>query len=418
MKVENPRSPEPRRQRTVTRIIKRALWGAAVMLALAVAGAGLLWLRSAPQPLPAGSESARRLEPGPYQVATVGYTWVDTSRPTAASGDFDGLPERRLPTTLWYPVGAFGAHPLVVYSHGFLSSRRGGAFAAEQLASHGYVVVAADFPLTTPRAPGAPDPLDVVNQPGDVSFLIDQVLALNGAERPFEGVIDHDRLGVFGLSLGGVTSTLVAFHPEWRDPRVGAAVSLAGPADVLGEGFYDHADVPFLMIGGTADRIIDFENNALPVVERAATGALLTLHGGTHIGFDDVASGLIRIFGDPDAFVCRGVAVAGDSAPDPSVNIFSGLFGTVEQGLVEPREFTPACAKTFEGVMRGGRQHMLTVLAVHAFFESHFALDAGRRAAHERFLTKTLPSEIDEVSYSPSRRVSGERIADSPVSEG
>lgn len=47
------------------------------------------------------------------------------------------------------------------------------------LASHGYTVVAVDYPLTNFFAPGKPKLSDVVNQPGDVSFLIDTMLKRN-----------------------------------------------------------------------------------------------------------------------------------------------------------------------------------------------------------------------------------------------
>ncbi len=408
------RAIEPSR-RWIMKLMRRCPVVAGVTLVLASSAIVYLWLSTSPDPFPPGSQSAARLEAGSFSVATADFEWVDTERQTPSSGDFPGASDRSLPSTIWYPEGTSGPLPLLVYSHGFLSTRRGGAYLARHLASHGYVVVAADFPLTTPRASGTPDPRDVVNQPGDVSFLIDQILAMGESERPFEGTIDTRRIGVFGLSLGGVTSTLVAFHPNWRDPRVAAAISLAGPADVLGVGFYDQADVPFLMIAGTADRIIDYKNNALPVVERAATGALLTFVGGTHLGFDDVATGLMRIFGDPDGLVCRAAAFAGNEALDPEENIFDGLFGSTEQGLIEPDDFTPACSRTFHDVLGGGRQHMLTKLAVRSFFESHFASDSESRKAHARFLTETLPQEIAEVTYSSSRIVRP-RPADRPSS--
>ena len=41
-----------------------------------------------------------------------------------------------------------------------------------------------------------------------------------------------------GLSLGGLTSTLLGFHPKWRDNRIGAVVSIAGPTAMLGEDFF------------------------------------------------------------------------------------------------------------------------------------------------------------------------------------
>jgi predicted dienelactone hydrolase len=231
----------------------------ALVASLLAVGLGIAWINTAPGALPEGSESAARIAPGPHPVGIVELEWVDVSRPTAANGDYPGSPVRSFQVALWYPEGATGEHPLAVYGHGFVSSRHGGAYLAEHLASHGYVVVSADFPLTHMKAPGGAYVRDVIHQPADVSFLIDRVLALEGAERPFEGEIDTERIGVFGLSLGGATTTLVAFHPEWRDPRVAAAISIAGPGDVFGPHFFDHAAVPFLMIAGTADAIVDYD---------------------------------------------------------------------------------------------------------------------------------------------------------------
>jgi len=288
-----------------------------------------------------------------------------------------------------------------------VSSRHGGTYLAEHLASHGFVVVSADFPLTNSRAPGGPDFHDVVHQPADVSFLIDQVMALDEAARPFEGEVDAERIGVFGLSLGGITSTLVAFHPEWRDPRVAAAISIAGAADVFGPRFFDHAAVPFLMIAGTADAIVDYERNALPVPDRIHDGGLLSIVGGTHVGFAHVAAGPMRLLGNPDVVGCRaGGAELGraDAEPLQVDHPFAGLFGTPEQGLLDVTEHMPGCARAFERAMRAGQQQMLTTLAVRAFFEGVFASEADARADHREFLTQVLPGELPEVTFVPSRR--------------
>jgi predicted dienelactone hydrolase len=226
----------------------RGLLIAFALLAILIAvGLGIAWIRTAPEALPEGSESAARLAPRPHPVGNLELEWVDPSRPTAANADYPGSPERSFRVALWYPEGAPGNHPLAVYCHGFVSSRHGGTYLAEHLASYGYVVVAADHPLTHARAPGGPNAADVVHQPADVSFLIDRVMELEQEERPFQGEIDAGRIGVFGLSLGGITTTLVAFHPEWRDPRVAAAISIAGAGDVFGPRFFDHAAVPFLI---------------------------------------------------------------------------------------------------------------------------------------------------------------------------
>ena len=54
-------------------------------------------------------------------------------------------------------------------------------------------VVAVDYPLTTYFAPGKPLITDVVNQPGDVSFLITEMLKRQDL------MIDPKRIAVAGL---------------------------------------------------------------------------------------------------------------------------------------------------------------------------------------------------------------------------
>jgi dienelactone hydrolase len=352
---------------------------------------------TAARPLPADTESGRRLALGPFVVARADLEWVDPSRPTAANGDYAGAPERRMPVALWYPVAAPGRHPLLVYSHGFMSTRFGGRYLAEHLASHGYVVVAADYPLSHFGAPGGPFAGDVVNQPGDVSFLIDRALALAGEERPFEGEIDAARIGTFGLSLGGLTTTLVAFHPQLRDERLRAALSIAGPGVMFTERFYASADLPFLMIGGTADAMIDYDLNAATLPARIRHGGLVTLAHATHAGFDDMAGGALRLLGNMDGLGCASLManLDLDRAKDP----FAGL-GTAEIGVVVPDEksFSP-CQKQYADVMGAGLQHQLTTLAVRAFFDSQLAEDPAQRAAAAEFLTHVLPGERPEVAY-------------------
>jgi predicted dienelactone hydrolase len=104
---------------------------------------------------------------------------------------------------------------LVTYSHGFMSFRSNGAYLAKHLASHGYLVAAANFPLTHFGTAGGPQFRDVLNQPGDVSFLIDTLLAWSDdPDSRFAGQIDRQRIGAVRLSLGGMTTMLLAFHPS------------------------------------------------------------------------------------------------------------------------------------------------------------------------------------------------------------
>src|SRR4029079_5203627 len=69
---------------------------------------------------------------GPFHVAHGDWIFVDPWRPVARAGG-EATP-RRLVTRVWFPLDDGGTHPLVVYSHGFLSMRDGGAYLAESLA--------------------------------------------------------------------------------------------------------------------------------------------------------------------------------------------------------------------------------------------------------------------------------------------
>jgi hypothetical protein len=107
------------------------------------------------------------------------------------------------------------------------------------------------------------------------------------------------------------------------------------------------------------------------------------------------------VLGNPDAVGCWLGGADPEASPE---NPFSGLFGTPEQGLLEVTEYPPPCMRTFEPTIAAGRQHMLTTLAVRAFFESHFARASGVRADHEDFLVRILPAELPEMTYTPSHR--------------
>jgi poly(3-hydroxybutyrate) depolymerase len=370
-------------------------------LLAAVAGAlAAAYLWHAPEGPPAGSESARRLRLGPHAVASAERSFVDATRATPAHGGFAGAPERRLEATLWFPAEDPTPHPLVVYSHGFMSMRSEAVRHAEHLASHGMVVVAVDYPATNFRAPGGPNALDVASQPVDVSFLIDAITGWSEAERPFRGGIDPARIGVAGLSLGGLTSTLAAFHPVLRDPRLSAAVSIAGPSAIFSSAFFAHARLPFLMIAGDADAMVDFAANAAPLPGKLQHGgALLAIGGGSHTGFSPMADGLMRAFGSPDRIGC--FALTRTLEVDAMRERYAAL-GRPEQGVVIPNEVVMPCA---HGVppraLAAGRQLAITTLALHAFLESHWAKNTETRADAARFLAEGLGRDFPEAALTP-----------------
>ncbi len=379
-------------------MLKKILLILGAVVLLLVAGLGVAYLATGPEALPQAAPSYPYLAAGPYEVASHDVVWEDETRPTDANGDFPGAATRTLGATLSFPVGATGSLPLVVYSHGFMSNRGGGAHYAALLASHGYVVVAADYPLTNGAAPGGPNVLDVVNQPGDVSFLIDQAFALEGADKPFDGTLDATRIGVMGISLGGLTSTLAGYHPRWRDARIAAVASIAGPAYMFDRSFYTHGEAPFLMIAGTLDAIVPYAGNADIVPQRAQQGTLVRIDRGSHLGFVAMAEPAMRGMEHPDGLGCGAILSAVPADLQPGDDPFAVL-GAPEDGVVLPAEPPALCAMNpLPEALHPGRQHMITKTALLSFFEAQFASGADRRAEARTVLHEHLGRDFDEAS--------------------
>jgi dienelactone hydrolase len=373
-----------------------------LVFVIGVLGGGLLvagWLVSAgrqAEPFPEGSVSASRLQPGPHMVHSHNDVFTDDSRPSEAHGSFAGLPHRRLEVTVWHPAeNDGGPFPLIVYSHGFSSNRDGGAYIGEHLASHGYVVVAADYPLTNMYAPDRPYVKDVVNQPGDVSFIIDQLLAQSRDEdHMLYRTVDGDRIGVTGISLGGMTSTLVAFHPTLGDYRVGAALSIAGPTAQFTEQFFRHRRVPFLMLAGDIDAMVPFRSNALPVLVKVPGSQLVEVVNGSHTGFAGPAASL-RYMSNPDELGCF---IVERSIENDVEEFWFDRLGTREQGIDYDSASELCQLAPLPEAMNPLRQHMITSVVVRAFFDSQFA-GAERAYSGARFLSRVLPAELEEVNY-------------------
>jgi dienelactone hydrolase len=176
------------------------------------------------------------------------------------------------------PPQADGPLPLVVFGHGFTGHPRKFTKLLGAWADAGYVVGAPAFPLTNDEIPAAPVFDDVVNQPADVRFVIDELL---GADE-LQGLVDAERIGVAGFSLGGITALAVGFNPTHRDPRPRAIAVLAGGFWTGLGGAHEMDPKPLLIVHGTDDSIVPFELGE--AVYRAARPpkVLVALEGGRH----------------------------------------------------------------------------------------------------------------------------------------
>ena len=189
---------------------------------------------------------------GPHRVGVRSGAIVDATR------------DRRLVYEIWYPANVSpaaerdsftmparaiasaqqaardapvrqGRYPLIAFSHSSYGDRRQSAHLTTHLASHGYVVVAADhegnsaadFAARAGAAPMTSEERDayiariIADRVPDIRTLLDRVLA--GAAADVSAVIDATRIGLAGWSFGGWA---VLATPE-HDERVSAIAALA-----------------------------------------------------------------------------------------------------------------------------------------------------------------------------------------------
>ena len=192
----------------------------------------------------------------PPGIAVVTLRLVDTSRTIKPPGGT--ATPRTVVTSVRYPLGLSGPHPLIVFGHGFANTPWPYRRLLEAWTRAGYVVAAPLFPLENANAPGGPSERDLINQPADMRFVISRLLKLNAsAGNRLSGRIDPAEIAVAGHSDGGVTALAVGFGGiRFRDRRVRAAVILSG-ARLSGRGVMNlRAPGPALLaVQGTADTI-------------------------------------------------------------------------------------------------------------------------------------------------------------------
>jgi predicted dienelactone hydrolase len=369
-------------------------WLVSIIILLLLGAAGY-WFTSIPGTAePRGQASVARFQVGPFTVLNEELVVVDETRSLPAYNDFAGADARTLNGEMWRPAGATKPGPLVIYSHGFMSFREEGLYLSQFLASHGYTVVAVDYPLTGYHAPDGPLLTDVVNQPGDISATLDYVLARNAD--PSDVLyqrIDPDQIAVAGVSLGGLTSLLAGFHVSLLDARIDAVVSIASPGSLFTGEFFARTDLPLLLVYGSEDAIVPYADNALWLQQLYPNADLVTLKGASHAGFAQPAATIMRFIDNPDGVGCRAVTSSlGALFTEDNEALFAQL-GDMEEGIDMNREMTYCDKALPEKAMPAARQHMFTTLAVHAFLESLFGSSAAGRAEARLYLLETLPAE-------------------------
>lgn len=195
----------------------------------------------------------------PFKLKTVSETFVDDSRVTPATSSQPEIPNRKLVTTITYPDVA-GRFPLIVLSHGLTGNPERLTEIAAAWARMGYIVAVPMFPLTSDATPGAATNVgDAANQPADVSFVIDRIIASDNDDKsPLNGKVLTDRIGAAGHSLGGATTYAVAQNDCCRDDRIDAVIIMSGIRLLNPDG--DHLDKmpPTMLLHGKADQVLKY----------------------------------------------------------------------------------------------------------------------------------------------------------------
>lgn len=241
-------------------------------------------------------------------VGVTTRTFVDSTRPTPANGTAAAQPNRTLVTEIWYPTPgaanatvatrdapllAGGPYPLVLFVHGSSSSRTVYTYLTIGLAAAGYVVAAADFPLTSLATPGGASDLHVTDEVGDLSFLADQLKAASvAAGDALHGAVDGLHYAVVGHSTGGAVAELAAFAPSdaaiTHDARVSAIVPLSGDACMFSAQFFKTRSVPTFVIGASDDLFVPVADNGQWLFDNGGPPHLMaTLIGAQHVYYTD-----------------------------------------------------------------------------------------------------------------------------------
>lgn len=241
--------------------------------------------------------------PASVQVSNVEL--VDSSRATVDPRRRLDAPDRTLRTDLYVPKRP-GRFPLIIFAHGLGGSPRHFTALLGAWADHGYVVAAPQFPVTSDSLGWQNGQVDYRSQPGDVSFLIDELLRLSAARNGvLSDRIDGEHIGLSGVSMGGFTTFGAIFNTCCHEPRIKAAIVMSGQL-VDFPGSYEFTSVPVLIAYGSRDILVKPESGKAAYAQASPPKYLLEFTDGGHTEafdnqkgpHDDIATAATKDFWD------------------------------------------------------------------------------------------------------------------------
>ena len=212
---------------------------------------------------PQSASPARTAAPGVAGRYRVGERRLVITEPAHVGVTGQHLGERSLLTVIRYPAGsgapwsAGGPFPLVMFAPGFRQCSNTYENLLRAWVSAGYVVASVDFPRTSCQVAATAYEPDLVNQPGDVSYVLGRLLALSAQPGDFfSGRLNRREVAAAGQSDGGDTVAALGGNTCCRDRRLKAVAVLSGAEWPPMPGRYFTGGAPPMMfVQGSADTI-------------------------------------------------------------------------------------------------------------------------------------------------------------------
>ena len=200
---------------------------------------------------------------------------------------------------LYVPQGLDKPAPVVLLSHGFGSEPKSFNYLGEHLASYGIAAVSvehigsdSDYELEILEGAKtrAIAPQEFIERPLDIQYVLDELERRNRFDPMLKGMLDLDRVGAIGHSLGGYTTLALAgaeinvdrlqkqcpnkkinlnmsllmqcrakdLNPQQQlaDPRIDAAIAISPiSSGILGQESLSNISIPTAIVSGSEDII-------------------------------------------------------------------------------------------------------------------------------------------------------------------
>lgn len=184
--------------------------------------------------------------------------------------------------TIYYPMEGSpdkteAPYPAIVFAHGFACTKEDYSWIGNYCASHGYVAILFTTPSRFDLFRAFLQSLD------GILLSIDHLIAQNHkVGGPIEGMVDENRIGVMGHSMGAMTSLKAAA----QDKRIKAVVSLApGYFNTFTESYLDACaliNVPTQIVMGSFDFICPPAGGRMYYDAISAEKEMVIINGADH----------------------------------------------------------------------------------------------------------------------------------------